>query len=217
MVKRQTETPVCQLRQHNTGDAGVSGYNQRLNDSLAFTWDIPFGRNIQALHGAVKRAISGWELTAINRMTSGLPINLTYDPATTALTTDLGYSYRPNITGSLSSLILPKKFWTRTVSATSTVFNLSQISTPATNVPYGNFGRNSLTGPGYYNLDAGLHKTFSLTEKFNLAFRAEAFNVFNNTNFKSPGTDYTVAGFGQYTAANVFPSRELQFAVRLVR
>jgi len=198
------------------GDAGVSGYNQPLNDSLALTWDMPFGRNNRALHGAVKQAISGWTLTAINRMTSGLPINLTYDPATTALTTDLGYGYRPNITGNVSSLIIPKKSWTRSASATSTVFNVSQISVPAANAPYGNSGRNSLNGPGYYNLDAGIHKTFSLTEKLNLAFRAEAFNVFNNTNFKSPGTDYSAAGFGQYTAANVFPSRELQFAVRLV-
>ncbi|MCU1224870.1 MAG: TonB-dependent receptor [Edaphobacter sp.] len=181
------------------GDAGVSGYNQPLNDSLALTWDMPFGRNNRALHGTVKQAISGWTLTAINRMTSGLLINLTYDPATTALTTDLGYSYRPNITGNVSSLIIPKKSWTRSASATSNVFNVSQISVPAANAPYGNSGRNSLIGPGYYNLDAGIHKTFSLMEKLNLTFRAETFNVFNNTNFKSPGTDYSVAGFGQYT------------------
>lgn len=83
------------------GDAGVSGYNQPLNDSLALTWEIPFGQSSWAHYRVAKQTFGGWELTAINRMTSGLPINLTYDPSTTALTTDLGYSYRPNITGNL--------------------------------------------------------------------------------------------------------------------
>jgi hypothetical protein len=198
------------------GDAGVSGYNQPINDSLALTWDVPFGKNIRALHGAVRQVVGGWAITGINRMTSGLPINLTYDPSTAALTTDLGYSYRPNVTGNLNTLILPKSSWTRSALSTVNVFNMSQISAPPANAPYGDSGRNSLRGPAYYNLDAGIHKTFTLPEKFSLQFRAEAFNLLNKTNFKSPASDFSNAGFGEYTAADAFPSRQVQFAVRLV-
>src|SRR5262249_4452384 len=41
-------------------------------------------------------------------------------------------------------------------------------------------GRNTAQGPNFWNLDSGLFKNFKLTERFNLQFRAEVFNVFNH-------------------------------------
>lgn len=43
-------------------------------------------------------------------------------------------------------------------------------------------GRNTFRGPGYWNLDLGVYKTFMLTERFKLQFRAEAYNLFNHAN-----------------------------------
>ncbi|MBT9333136.1 TonB-dependent receptor [Paracidobacterium acidisoli] len=49
---------------------------------------------------------------------------------------------------------------------------------------FGNAGRNSLNNPQRWNFDATLDKTFPLGESRNLEFRAEAFNVFNHTQFR---------------------------------
>ena len=73
--------------------------------------------------------------------------------------------------------------------------------------------RNSLRGPGFFNADIGLAKTFPVyAEKVNLKFRADSFNTFNHPNFQIPAEngyngldqqDFTSSTFGQisYTVA----------------
>ncbi|GGG92608.1 TonB-dependent receptor [Silvibacterium dinghuense] len=52
-------------------------------------------------------------------------------------------------------------------------------------------GRNNLRGPGFFNMDAGLGKTFHLYNNMNFNLRGDAFNVFNHPNFSTPSTDIT--------------------------
>ena len=47
-------------------------------------------------------------------------------------------------------------------------------------------GRNLAQGPNFWNLDSGLAKAFKMTERFNMQFRAEFFNVLNHPNFENP-------------------------------
>jgi len=84
--------------------------------------------------------------------------------------------------------------------------------------------RNSVRGYDYWDADMGLTKDFVLTERARLQFRAEAFNLFNHTNFSDPNTILpntgealtpTTAGtFGQITST--LPARELQMAAKIV-
>jgi hypothetical protein len=68
--------------------------------------------------------------------------------------------------------------------------------------------RNNLRGPGFFNMDMGLGKTFPLFEKTNLIFRCDAFNVLNHPNFDVPGASnndtnditQSEARFGQITS-----------------
>lgn len=48
---------------------------------------------------------------------------------------------------------------------------------------FGNEGRNFLRNPGRWNFDMGLVKTFKITERQDVQFRAEGFNIFNRTQF----------------------------------
>jgi hypothetical protein len=83
--------------------------------------------------------------------------------------------------------------------------------------------RNNLRGPGYFDLDLGLGKTFPIySDRVNLIFRADAFNALNHPNFSTPSTDITDSSvqFGviQSTVAAPFSSdtaRVLQGALRL--
>ncbi len=81
---------------------------------------------------------------------------------------------------------------------------------------WGNVSRNSLRSYAYYNTDLGLHKQFPLvTERVKLDLRAEAFNILNHTNWQAPDTNISDGtSFGTITTA--FPSRQLQFAAKVL-
>jgi len=51
----------------------------------------------------------------------------------------------------------------------------------------GNVGRNTFTGPRYFNTDVDLIKRIALTERMHLQFRAEAYNIFNQVQLSQPG------------------------------
>jgi hypothetical protein len=68
---------------------------------------------------------------------------------------------------------------------------LSWLNPAAFSVPlagaFGNSSRNSLSGPGLSQLDLTLGKKFPVTEKANIEFRAEIYNILNHANFANPG------------------------------
>jgi hypothetical protein len=100
------------------------------------------------------------------------------------------------------------------MSVTNPIFSL-----PGNNHPYGNAGRNSIRFDPYYNLDLGLHKNFPLyPEGVSFDFRAEAFNVLNQTNYAFPQSGYspTSGSFGIVAAGSTFPARILQFAGKII-
>jgi hypothetical protein len=55
--------------------------------------------------------------------------------------------------------------------------------------------RNKFRGPGAWNLDAAVVKSFALTERFRLEFRAEGFDIFNHHNFYVLATNLDAANF----------------------
>jgi outer membrane receptor protein involved in Fe transport len=83
----------------------------------------------------------------------------------------------------------------------------------------GNLGRNTFVGPGQWYADMTLSKTFKFTERVNMKFDANAFNVFNHTNFL-----LATAGGGAHNqprtpdfgkAAGTLNARNLQFGVKI--
>jgi hypothetical protein len=85
---------------------------------------------------------------------------------------------------------------------------------------FGNAGRGRLTGPGFWNFDTSLAKRFAVTERVNMQFRAEAFNIFNHPNFASPnpvvfsGNNYSSSAGAITATSNA--SRQIQFALKLL-
>jgi hypothetical protein len=78
----------------------------------------------------------------------------------------------------------------------------------------GNAGRNTFRGPRFFNVDASLVKSFAITEKKRVIFRAEAYNLFNNVDFSNPSLDIGAPStFGKISTVNNNP-RLLQAALR---
>ena len=204
------------------GDRGASGYNQPLNDTLSIIADLPFGRGRrfgQSAPGWQQATLGGWQLAAINVVSSGLPINLTYAPSGQYVvsSTSAAYSVRPNLVSTAKAVYAPKSSWSKSKSAVSGTLVASQVTVPTPSQYFGDAGRNALRGPAFGQLDLALHKSVPLwSEASNLEFRIEAFNVLNATNFEQPDSAITDgASFGAYTASNAYPSRQVQLALRL--
>jgi hypothetical protein len=84
---------------------------------------------------------------------------------------------------------------------------------------YGNAGRDILTGPGLTEFDMSLFKTTAISERINVQFRAECFNLLNHPNFGMPvvstfssGAVSPTAGVITYTTTT---QREIQFGLKL--
>jgi len=91
--------------------------------------------------------------------------------------------------------------------------NFSKFSYPGM-ADYGNAGRGTFRGPHFFNVDASLVKTFALTERKKVLFRAEAYNLFNNVNWGNPSFSLTNAqSFGKISNVVSNP-RLLQGALR---
>ena len=201
----------CRACERASSDLDVRQY---LSSNLIY--QLPFGKGRRFLqsNGFVSAVLGGWEWANIFTARSGLPVNVTYSPKASAVPDfNTLSSQRPNVVSgqsltpanqSINSFINPAAF---------------AIPTPGT---FGNAGRNLARGPDVWQLDTALVKNIPITERLHLTFRAEAFNVFNHSQFGTPAASLSnLVSFGQITTeANSTgigsgTPRELEFALRL--
>lgn len=188
---------------------GRSSYDVPFNNTTSVVYDLPFGRG-RAWGGNMPRwldaIVGGFRMTLINRITSGRTVNLTYSPSA-AFSVSGDITYRPNVIGNVYN-----EDWRET----GRYFNLSAVAAPTDiTQPFGDAPRNGFRGPRFWQADLGLHKQFVLwNENTKLELRAEAFNLFNRTNFNAPnGSIANTANFGTFTST--LPAREIQLAAKI--
>ncbi len=198
-------------------DYGPSGYDQPLADTLSLVYDLPYGhgRHFGASSNTLTNAIlGGWQLTLINTMTSGLPVNLNYSLSSSSslYVSDL-VTFRPNKNGSAKG---PSSGFVKTATSLNNYLVGTNLSIPTTNA-WGTASRNSERGPAYYQTDLGLHKAFPLwNDASTVDFRAEAFNLLNKVNYTTPNSTYAAGStsFGAITGS--YPARQLQLAAKII-
>jgi hypothetical protein len=186
---------------------GTSGYNQPLNNTTTIVWELPFGRDRRwgrDLSPVVEALAGGWRFTAINMMTSGLPVNLTYSPSST-FSVSGAPTYRPNLVGDPYG-----------DGSIDNYFNRDNVVVPTDRTqPFGSAPRNAVRGPAIFTMDAGLHKSIGLgVSDARLEFRIEAFNVLNKTNFGAPNGNRSSTDFGTIRSLST-PARQLQLGIKV--
>ncbi|MGC2363859.1 MAG: TonB-dependent receptor [Candidatus Sulfotelmatobacter sp.] len=189
-------------------------------------YELPFGRGKPMLNdGGIASAIAGsWELTTTALARTGFPVNVLMPSSYTAPDGASG-TERPDLVPGVS-LTPPGG---KTVA--------EWINPAAFALPAGEFGtapRDLFRGPGTWQVDLGVAKHISLTERTSLEFRSEFFNIFNHPQFGPPQATCDVAvsnptgcptGFGSIittvnTTTPISPvgsgtPREIQFALRV--
>jgi len=190
-------------------DFGPSQFDRRQIAFFNFVYEIPFLRNSDSR--LAKATLGGWELSGIVTMESGAPLNLGVS-GSNASSVVPNSGNRPDVNGSIA---YPKN--------AASWFNTSAFSAPvcATGPDcYGNLGFDALRGPGRDNWNMSLLKNFAFTERLRLQFRADAFNMWNHTQFKGDANNGGISlnqgssNFGAVTAA--FDPREFQLALKLM-
>jgi len=194
-------------------DYGRASFDVRNSAVINATYDLPFGAgDTSRAHPWVERLIGRWQLSGIQTLQSGLPFTsqLSYNPSNDGDTRNpVRPSWNPNFTG---RVILggPNQY-----------FNPNAFIQPLPGT-YGNVGRNVLQGPSLVETDLSLAKTFAFSERLNLQFRSELFNISNHTNFNVPNpVVFASATGGPSPTAGVITattttSRQIQFGLKLM-
>jgi hypothetical protein len=219
-------------------DYGPAATNVTHIAAINASYDLPFGHGRRFAANArplAERAVSGWTLSGIANLQSGFPFSpqLGYNPTGSG---DSRNPVRPDVNPEFHGNLYPKKpgEWFNPQAFLAPRSTLTTSSTGTTSISggaVGNLGRDTLIGPGLEELDLSLLKTTQLSERLNLQFRSEFFNVLNHTNFTTPNAiTYAAAPTlvaGTYTppsisstagviTATATTSRQIQFGVKLV-
>ncbi len=184
---------------NNTGAADA--YNRHIERDLS-SGDIPRVFSFGWVYDVPRLwKISGWQIAGLVRIQSGDTVAVTQ---ATNNNSSLGFAVqRPN------RISDPNEFDGRTVAK---YFNTAAfVGVPQFVI--GNSSRNPVRGPGLQNADLMIGKTFRMTERYALEFRAEAFNVSNTPPLNDPNGSFGSAAFGSIISAG--NPRDFEFVLKL--
>lgn len=199
------ETYVIQNAYDPHGDYGPSEFDVRHRFVFSGFYQLPFKAN---------RLVAGWEVGTVFQAQSGNPLN-----PTLAINPGVSLTVRPDVTGAIRTTGNPDQWF-----ADKTVFISPCVAAvPPATLPTchpGTLSRDAVTGPKFVNTDFSVIKNTKVTERFNLQFRGEMFDIFNHPNFGNPVLTTTSSTFGQITSTR-FPTgdfgsaRQIQFSLKL--
>lgn len=198
-------------------DRGPSAFDIRQTFSGAISYDLPS----PFAPGFGRRVFGGFGIDSIFRARGATPIGILSgrDPF------DLGITSvsRPDLVAG-QPLYIGNEALPGGRRINPAAFD---AATPLGEGRQGTLGRNVVRGLAFYQLDVSLRRRFSLSERFNLDFRVEGFNVFNRANFADPVGTLTDPNFGRATQTlnsnlgglspiyQIGGPRSLQFALKL--
>jgi hypothetical protein len=216
---------------------GPSDFNVGRTVVINGVWDVPTPKSFA---GPTQAVLGGWELGLIFTASDGVPFTATWgtgsDPALTQSGDDWAFPNRlggagcSKLTnpGNAAHYIKSECFAVPTAPSNSAFWQANCVNYPQCFNLRGNAGRNILTGPGVTELDFSLFKNNyipKISERFNLQFRAELFNVLNHVNFAPPATPTNTDIFdgggvlnpaaGELTHTTT-TAREIQLALKVI-
>jgi hypothetical protein len=183
-----------------SAERGRSDFDIRQRFTLGYAYDLPVFKG--------HRWMGGWQTFGVLTFQTGQPFTVALLPDIDNTNTGIsqlgfGANGRPNVVGNARLSNPTPGEW----------FNTAAFATP----PYGHFGnagRDILDGPGSQTVNFSIVKNNAVTERLNLQFRTECFNLLNRTNFNLPDNFVGSPTFGQVVSAE--DPRRIQFALKVL-
>lgn len=194
---------------------GTNPFNRKHNFVVSSLVELPFGKGkrfASDASGVTDAFIGGWQFNTNIFVQSGLPFDVGYAGSGNDRDTGPG---RPDLIGDPSGPKTKEQWFNTTPIGTAG----SAFGRPARGT-FGNMERNSLTGPGFWNVDASLFKRFKTGRGTNLEFRMEVVNVFNHVNLGQPDNTVGTASDPRPNAGRITGTaaqnqmRNIQFGLR---
>jgi len=194
----------------------LAGFDRTHNFQLYGAYELPFGHGKPfASQGILAVIVGGWQVNGLMSRTSGTPFTVMSS----------GTSLNAPGATQTADQILPNVEILGQIGPNASYFNPVAFA-PVTAVRFGTSGRDILRGPGVFNLDASVFRTFKVRERINLQFRAESFGLTNTPQFANPGSTVSSATFnsdGSVKALNGYTvisssvgERQMRFALKLI-
>jgi hypothetical protein len=181
---------------------GPAGFDRRHNFQLGFAYSLPW-QSTNGYDNVLKAIGADWQVNGVLAVFSGTPFTVTADG--TSLNTPAN-TQTADLVGDFQVL--------GNIGASGRWFDTAAFGQP-TGVRFGNTGRNQFYGPGGYNLDFSLFRSFPIGGTRRLEYRLQAGNVLNHLVPGGPSTGITSGTFGQITGANGnYPERMIQMGLR---
>jgi trimeric autotransporter adhesin len=181
-------------------ERGLSSFDQRhlLSLQMQYTTGMGLGGGT-LLSGWKGRFLKDWTFATQITAGTGLP----QTPVYLAPVAGTGFtgSIRPDYTGA-PLYAAPSGFF----------LNPAAYAAPLAG-HWGNAGRDTITGPARFTLNASLGRTFRVGDRFNLDLRFDSANALNDVNYTAWNTIVNGAQFGLPAAANAM--RSIQTTLRL--
>ncbi|HJZ63708.1 MAG TPA: carboxypeptidase regulatory-like domain-containing protein [Candidatus Acidoferrum sp.] len=188
-------------------ERGESALDRRQVFNVSYVYELPFYKTQPGFAGHL---LGGWEVSGIVYAYTGLPLTVTggrsIDPAGLGLLDGNSFAgRRPNEISNPNNAA-PHTF--------SKWFNTAAfVNPPNAAGPPGDARRGAVRGPGLQRWDISLFKNTKLNESVRLQFRAEAFNIFNHTNFDGIRLTLQSGTFGRVISTR--DPRIMQLALKL--
>ena len=195
-------TPAIQIPSYFYLARSLEPFDRTHNFNLTMVAELPFGRTKEWLKEGWGAALAGgWSVNALMTSYSGRPFSVSASDASL------------NAPGNIqrANQIKPEVAILGNTGPNTSWFDPLAFA-PVTTAAFGTVGYNTLRGPNATNLDLGLFRSFNLTERWKMEFRAEALNFTNSPHFGLPngnvsnmqlnadGTIRSLGGFSTITS-----------------
>jgi hypothetical protein len=199
-------------------DKASSDFDVRHLFNLSAVYALPFGAGRQYANSpGIRRAVLGnWEMSAIATTQTGLPVNITVDRTNASVPGLFAVSgwERPDY-------VFGQSLTPAGGSTPNHWINPAAFVMPS-NGTFGDLGRNAFRAPGITQLDLGVSRFVTLTERLSIRFRADLFNVANRAQYGAPNANLSASNFGVITttisnyATGRGTPRELQLSMKIL-
>ncbi len=206
-----------------------SSFDVRHSLNLAYVYDLPFYKKSGFSH----TLLGGWQWSGIFNYSTGTPFSVFNEVGATdnaGVGNNIGSGSYADRIGDPKANVPPNPGGAQTAGF---LYNPNAFTQPQ-GLTFGDSGRNSLRNPSRTNFDMALFKRFAVTESKAFEFRAEAFNVFNHTewlpiygdagsgaNNNSPGNNgyagsYPDSGTNEFQLLGAHNPRILQLGAKFI-